>query len=550
MEEEQNKGSSEVFTLPDDSFLLTDSEVTPNPQSEFTDTKESLELDKSNQEQPKESNLNPLLPEWLDDVEDRSEKNDLHLAQNFDVHSGCISYSLLRQQKEIFVISSDKRLENIAKLKRYYNIIGYPYEFMSKNAVYSFLKGETIDIKQMFEEVRNIFQQYIIALDDRHFDLFSLYVILTYCFTCFPTIPYLWVSAEKGSGKTTLLQVFNSLVFHPSLSSSSTVSSIFRLIDSNKNTLLLDEAESLSSSNTENREVMSVLCSGYQFNGAVIRSEKINDTWIPKSFNTFSPKILASIGGIREPLASRCVKIRLLRKKKNEKVQRFKIDPTLDDQLSKIKNKIYQGILSNFTAIISTQNIDWSSKADLNNRELDLWEPVFTLATVIDEHKKNNDSKLGLLTKMIKLAEELSAVARSIDESPIVQLAKSLIDGIKSRGIEPVNLKKYPEFFDRRDVFHYLTAIPQFAWCTSLKALTTYLQNKLGIQTRKATFDKGQIRCYFLKQEYLEDMIERYAGDDVDEIEGMFNGRAGINTQTTARREQLPLTGLRDTELP
>jgi hypothetical protein len=507
-------------------------------QTGFFEGDSSPETQQNDQKQSDINEFAHFLPEWIKNQEDCPEKVDLHLAQHFDARSGCLSFSLLHQQKEIFTLFSDKRFENLTKLKKSFNLIGCPYQFMPKRAAQLFLEGEKINFRELYEEIRNIFIQYVVVIDERYYDLFCLYVILTYCFTCFPAIPYLWICAEKGSGKTTLLQVFNSLVFHASLTSSSTVSAIFRLIENNRNTLLLDEAEGLSSSNTENREILSVLCSGYQYNGAVIRSEKSNDSWVPTLFNTFGPKILASIGGIREPLASRCIKNRLLRKKKDETTERLKITFDLEDRTNKIKNNIYQMVLSSVASIISYQETNWGDRTELNNRELDIWEPILTLAAVMDKYDEKNSDRLDLVPKMVDLAEELSAIARSIDDSPIVQLAKLLLHGMKTRQIEPVNQPKYSEYFDRREIYQYLAAVPQFSWITSLKALTTYLQNKLGIQTRKATITKGQIRCYLLRRDHLLDLVERYVGEsEIDDIDEILDDGMGFSPGSIAERK-------------
>ena len=69
------------------------------------------------------------------------------------------------------------------------------------------------------------------------------YVLLTWVYNRFSSIPYLRVIGDYGSGKTRLLQVLNICYKSIIASGNASEAPIFRLIDRYGGTLIIDEAE-------------------------------------------------------------------------------------------------------------------------------------------------------------------------------------------------------------------------------------------------------------------------------------------------------------------
>ena len=72
----------------------------------------------------------------------------------------------------------------------------------------------------------------------------TYYVLLSWVYDAFNELPYLRVRGDYGSGKTRFLQTIGSLCYKPVFASgASTVSPIFRLLDTFRGTLIVDESD-------------------------------------------------------------------------------------------------------------------------------------------------------------------------------------------------------------------------------------------------------------------------------------------------------------------
>ena len=85
-------------------------------------------------------------------------------------------------------------------------------------------------------------------------------------------------SPEKGCGKTTLLDVLSRLVMRPLSTANVTASAIFRVVEMQRPTLLIDEADTFLS---ENEELRGILNSGHRQGGSVIRT--VGEDFEPRS---------------------------------------------------------------------------------------------------------------------------------------------------------------------------------------------------------------------------------------------------------------------------
>src|ERR1700745_2384444 len=87
--------------------------------------------------------------------------------------------------------------------------------------------------------------------------ILTLWALHTHCFDCFGHSPRAAItSPEKGCGKTTTLDVLNCLVARPLPTSNATVSAIFRIIERDTPTLLIDEADTFLKENDELRGIL------------------------------------------------------------------------------------------------------------------------------------------------------------------------------------------------------------------------------------------------------------------------------------------------------
>ena len=144
--------------------------------------------------------------------------------------------------------------------------------------------------------------------------LAAYYVLLTWLYDLFETLPYLRALGDYGTGKTRFLHAIGSLCYRPMfVSGASTTSPIFRIIDMFQGTLVIDEAD-FGNSDAE-AEIIKILNVGYYRGGVVLRSEKDptaqHDDYWPAAKSVYGPKILAT----RRPFTDRATESRCLTKR-------------------------------------------------------------------------------------------------------------------------------------------------------------------------------------------------------------------------------------------
>jgi len=116
------------------------------------------------------------------------------------------------------------------------------------------------------------------ALPDRaiHPKLFADdYVLFSWVYDAFNELPYLRLRGDAGSGKTRFLLIVGSLCYKPIFASgASTVSPLFRILDSMRGTLIVDEGDFRFSD--EKAELVKILNNGNGRGFPVLRSESVS----------------------------------------------------------------------------------------------------------------------------------------------------------------------------------------------------------------------------------------------------------------------------------
>ena len=105
--------------------------------------------------------------------------------------------------------------------------------------------------------------------------------------------------------------MIGNLCYHPFMAAGSTSpAAIFRGIELFGGcTLVVDESD-FYQRNEKHQEIMTILRQGFQRGAGVLRAEPSGDTWAPKAYDVFGPKVLA--GRDRFPdaaLESRCMRV-------------------------------------------------------------------------------------------------------------------------------------------------------------------------------------------------------------------------------------------------
>jgi len=156
-------------------------------------------------------------------------------------------------------------------------------------------------------QIDDFISKYLVVTPFFH-GICKYYVLLSWVYDNFTVVPYLRVRADYGCGKSRFLKTVGSLCYKPIFcSGAATVSPIFRLIDTYRGTLIVDESDFTDSD--ESHRVVKILNSGFQEGFPVLLTESLAANKLePTSFEVFGPKLIASRHEFKDKaLESRCI---------------------------------------------------------------------------------------------------------------------------------------------------------------------------------------------------------------------------------------------------
>ncbi len=154
----------------------------------------------------------------------------------------------------------------------------------------------------------------------------ALWVAHTHGLDAADETPYLSItSPEKRSGKTRVLEVSEHIVARPWLTGRVSAAALVRKIDKVAPTFLLDESDAAFNGDEAYSEALrGILNTGHRRGGRASLCIGQGSSIDVHDFSTFCPKAIAGIGKLPDTVADRAIPIRLQRKERTEKVERFR----------------------------------------------------------------------------------------------------------------------------------------------------------------------------------------------------------------------------------
>lgn len=444
----------------------------------------------------------------------RHEENNkiIHPAQDYS--DGLMTFSV-KVKDDIFLITSDKRLFSLKDAAKEGFILKHEtvdVTRFSAKGIGLFLEGKyEVNIHSLYQKVYDYIKRFICFPDEAYLHYMVLWVMGTYVFMLFRYYPYVWLNAEKGSGKTLLMEILSAIAFNAELITNPTESVIFRDISNNLITMFIDEVEQLRKRDKDTYgSVISLLNAGFNKAGVVKRTEATGKGgFVIKAYTAYSPKMFAGINEIDDILQDRTVRIPLLRKKDNETVQRYKETPGILELQRNIRDDLYA-----FSLTYAKEIAEYYHKASpetiagmshLNNRELDIWEPVFLLANLADTHSnsKNLTQVMEALSRQ-SLAEKQSDSVSQNETYKILTVLKVMLDELT-----PLNQEGDIRVFEADRVLEYFKTTEAFDWIEKTNPLTRRLK-RVKVTSEQRRFDSEKKRVYILNLKDFTDLCERF----------------------------------------
>jgi hypothetical protein len=191
----------------------------------------------------------------------------------------------------------------------------------------------------LVDDIRSFIHRYV-DVSPRFERIACYYVLFSWLYDDFAELPYLRLRGDYGSGKTRFLLTVGSLCYKPIFAGGATsTSSTFRMLDSFRGTLIIDEGDFRYSD--EKSDLIKIFNNGNQKGLPVIKTEMSGaKEFNPRAFEVFSPKILASRG----PFDDKALESRFLTEETGDRKLRrdipINLPPTYKDEALALRNKL------------------------------------------------------------------------------------------------------------------------------------------------------------------------------------------------------------------
>jgi len=236
-----------------------------------------------------------------------------------------------------------------------------------------------LTVHKVFSNIREAIHYYMDFMDERHYDIFACFIIYTYFYPLFNGAPIIQLWGEFQTGKTKLCALMEAMAFNPINSANISSSSVFRLVESRRATVLLDESEELATAE-RTKEIRNMLLAGTGKSGETYRQEKmLDDSFQTRSFKVFSPKVIANIAGIDVPALQSRV-IRVVTTGTADKSKRSREVEQEDDRWQVIRNQLYRVCLKRHEEVLESRH--HLPAHDLSGRSLIIWQGLLSIANL------------------------------------------------------------------------------------------------------------------------------------------------------------------------
>ena len=280
-------------------------------------------------------------------------------------------------------------------------------------------------LSDLLLDVSAFLRVYVVFPSEYEIAAAMLWVVHTHVVKQFETTPYLAItSAEKRSGKTRLLDVLELLVARSWRTILPSEAVVFRKVDSDMPTLLLDEVDSIYGPKAREHEgLRALLNAGHRKGVTVPRCAGTPADMRLVEFKTFCAKALAGIGELPDTVADRSIPIRMARRAPGERVSKFR------HKKARGPGHTIRRHLEAWASTADLADAEPELPEALDDRAADSWEPLVAIA----------DLAGGDWPRLAREAAlRLSAAGRDCKQSLGVRLLADLRDIFERRSGEAV----------------------------------------------------------------------------------------------------------------
>jgi putative DNA primase/helicase len=411
-----------------------------------------------------------------------------------DYREGLLSIGVMIEGKA-YVIRSDREILSCEEFGAVNH--GLTNVRFSKEGIKRFLQGEDMNGAALMERLEAFLRRFVVMGEDLP-ALLAIWLAGTYGYMMFEYFPYLVLrSPEKRCGKSRTLDLIALLGFNAHQPTASpTEAQIFREPREDGGVQIYDELEGMTGDKERWGAVTSVFNVGFHRGSVVSRYKKTGQGQQKETFDTYGPRAIASISSLEATLEDRSIMVMMQRLLPGQQTERFSLR-RLDHEAQRLRDDLY--ILALTTAPTIAELYDGAEFAGLqglDHRAVDLWEPVLSIAAVIDASGTSSD----LTNRMARLAERLGGDRNSHSgDDTIPAIIETLNDCLLIGSEAKISTKDLVEKVRLRLGWDTLTP----------KALANRL-HPLGLRTDRWREGGDLRRGYIVTRDQVDDLARRY----------------------------------------
>lgn len=399
------------------------------------------------------------------------------------------------------ILIYERQVLTTSAISQQYELAGFPNPLrMSVNGIKTYINGGEIRGPRLYNQIHNLLSGHVIFKTPWQIVLTVIWIIGTYLHRCFPLYPYLCIqSPTKRCGKTRLLELIAALGFNSDgLQTTPTEAVLYRQAAITGGTLCWDEAESLGNIKDKS-ERNAILNVAYRKGGKVSRCEGENHE--VKDYEVFRPIALAGISALPDTASDRSLRVELIRKRRDEKVERLRINH-LQCGLQSLRDGLHIFALERAPIILEFygQFRDDLIPEEVDDRLREAFEIIISIAAGIYYHDKSDFPPIHSFLQMA--AKGLSGI-RALDEDET--------SFIKAIGILRSKIKesKQAELVVTTEEAIQIFQAAGLTWVQEPKHAQSILR-KLDLKSEPHRVKGELIRGYKITAKYIEDQFLRY----------------------------------------
>ena len=239
----------------------------------------------------------------------------------------------------------------------------------------------SIELAEVLDSICEFIKRHVVFSSPVQATAIALWIVHTWIVDAFDYTPYLYIrSPEKRCGKTKLLDCLELFVSKLWRGVSPSEAVLYRKIERDQPTLLLDEVDAVFSGNKDERKepLRALLNAGFERKAKVPRCVGQGANYQVQEFAVFCPKAFAGIGRLPDTISDRCIPIRLIRRSREEPIERFRKRDAEAATVS-IRDSLASWAQQN-GQVEKLRSARPNIPTELDDRQADICEPLLAIA--------------------------------------------------------------------------------------------------------------------------------------------------------------------------